>query len=256
MKFSESSRNALRPGFSVIELLVAMAITSVIMIALFSLVGTTTDSYTRTQRAVNTVSQARAFVRFFENELSTRLPSTYFIRDSADSSGGPETSDKIAFVRTLSEDEQDVLAETTPPDPGDLGTAVYYVGYLDAPGDALVPALFRKQLGPRETQEAVITPGTSASFPTTDPANDEPIVLNLLGFHARPQFVNSAGALEDWSGTSSAAPSVLELTIRFIDDSSARRFKTKADWDRLATAPRDQEKPLIREFTRTLTLAQ
>ncbi len=239
-----------------IELLVAMAITSVIMIALFSLVGTTTDSYTRTQRAINTVSQARAFIRFFETELSTRLPSTYFIHVSSESSGGPDTSDMIAFVRVLSEDEQDALATATPPDPGDLGTAVYYVDYLNEPGNSFIPALFRKQLGPKETQEKIITPGTSATFPGPDPANDEPIVLNLLKFTAQPQFVNAAGELEDWDAASSSSPSVIKLTIRFLDDSSALRFKTKADWNRLATAPREQEKSLIREFTRIITLAQ
>ena len=239
-----------------IELLVAMSITSVIMVALFSLVGTTTDSYTRTQRAINTVSQARAFMRFFETEISTRLPSTYLIHVSSDSSGGPDASDMVAFVRVLSEDEQDALTEATPPDPGDLGTAVYYVDYLDAPGNSVIPALFRKQLGPKETQEKIINPGTSATFPSPDPANDEPIVLNLLEFTAQPQFVNTAGALEDWSPSSSESPSVLLLTIRFLDDSSALRFKTKDDWDRLATAPREQEKSLIRDFTRTITLAQ
>ncbi len=44
-------------GFTLIELLVSMAITTVLMLALFSLVGQSTTSYTQTQRAVNTVSR-------------------------------------------------------------------------------------------------------------------------------------------------------------------------------------------------------
>ena len=64
-----------------IELLVAMAITSIIMVTLFSLVGQSTTSYTQTQRAVNAVSQARAFIQFFDRELSTRLPGTPMIHN-------------------------------------------------------------------------------------------------------------------------------------------------------------------------------
>ena len=249
-------------GFTIIELLVAMAITSVLIVALLSLVGNTTEGYIRTQRAVNNISQARAFIHFFEDEIETRLPATYLVRQTSDSFIGPQSSDKLAFIRVLSPDEQEYF-ESPPknlnpplqPDPGDLGGVAYYADYLTSAGGSVIPALFRKQIGPRETQD-ILEAGSSATIPSTDPDTDEAILLNLVEFRIQPKSYNSTGALEAWSADSSQPPSALELTIRFLDDSTAQRFKTEAEWSRLATNPHDQEKSLIRSFTRIFPLAQ
>ena len=242
--------NLTRPyprGFSMVELLIAMAITSVIMLALFSLVGQSTDSYTRTQRAVNTVSQARAFIQFFGRELSTRLPGTPMLHQKG-SGGGVEASGKIAFVRAVSSDEQQAAS------PGDLNLVSYRLAFTrDTPG-AESPKLFRAARNQELTQTFLETPGTHP-FPADEPALDEPIVANVIGFTAQPRFESGTG-LEDWTETSPGPPSVIELSIRFLDDSSAQRFRSRADWDRLADSPRDSELQLIRTFTRTIAIAK
>ena len=230
-----------------IELLVGMAITSILMVALFALVGQSTDSYTRTQRAVNTISQARAFIQFFGRELSTRLPRTPLIHE-AGSGEGVEASDKIAFIRAISPDEQQAAT------PGDLNLVSYRVAFTQDAPNLESPKLFRAARNPKLTQTFLETPGTPA-FPADDPALDEPIVANVIGFTAKPRF-RSGAQLQDWTETSPAPPSVIELTIRFIDDSSAQRFRTRAEWDRLADSPRDQEIQLIRTFTRSIAIAK
>lgn len=232
-----------------IELLVAMAITSILMVALLSLVGQSTDSYTQTQRAVNTISQARAFIQFFEREISTRLPGTPLIRE-ASSPDGPESSDKLAFIRTISTFEQD------PDQPGDLGTSAYYVAFTPDDTNSQSPKLFRKVLSPLETQD-LLEAGSDPPFPATDPSVDEAIIYNILFFEALPRFRDpSSGEFRDWDKTSPEPPSLIELTVRFLDDSSAQRFDSPADWDRLATAPRDSEKQLIRTFNRSIAIAK
>lgn len=230
-----------------LELLIAMAITSILMLALFSLVGQSTDSYTRTQRAVNTLSQARAFIQFFGREISTRLPGTPLIHEKGNG-GGVESSEKIAFIRAVSNDEQQAAT------PGDLNLVSYRVAFSqDSPGFES-PKLFRAARNPVETQIILETPGIPA-FPADDPARDEPIVANVIGFTAKPRF-RSGAQLQDWTETSPAPPSVIELTVRFIDNSSAQRFRTRAEWDRLADSPRDQEIQLIRTFTRSIAIAK
>lgn len=236
-------------GFTMIELLVAMAITSIIMVTLFSLVGQTTSSYTQTQRAVNAVSQARAFIQFFDRELSTRLPGTALIYEKK-STPSPADSDRIAFVRALTQDEFDKT------DPGDLGTSAYYVGFSSdgARGDS--PKLFRKNLGAKKTQE-LIEEGTTPAFPDVDAAKDEQIIPNVLSFKSTPMFRDAtSGELKEWSNTSTEPPSLVELSITFVDDSSAQRYKTKAEWNRLATSPRDNELQLIRTFTHNIAIAK
>lgn len=233
-----------------IELLVAMAITSIIMVTLLSLVGQSTASYTQTQRAVNAISQARAFIQFFDRELSTRLPGTPLVHSPKSSAGGPPGSDRIAFVRTLSTDE------FLPTDPGDLGTSVYYVDYSADGTRGQSPKLFRKSLGPGDTQAFIEANGTPA-MPTVDPTVDEPIIPNVLSFEATPMYQDSStGNLTPWATSSPEPPSLIELKITFLDDSSAQRFKTPPEWNRLATSPRDNELQLIRTFTRNIAIAK
>lgn len=250
---------ASQAGFTLVELLVAMSITSVITIALLSLVGNTTDSYTRTHRAVNSLSQARSFIHFFEAEIGSRLPGSYFLLRTSDTFSGPETSDKLAFIRVLSPEIQDAFENPPNPadsDPGDLGSVAYYADFLPGVGNSSIPALFRKELGPTDTQ-AILEAGSNASLPDLDPESDEPLVLNLLEFGTQPKIHNpTTGALEDWDPESTDDPVALEVTIRFVDDSTAQRFKTESEWNRLATNPSEQEKPLIRSYTRIFPLAQ
>lgn len=235
-------------GFSLIELLVAMAITAIIMLVLLSLVGQSTTSYTQTQRAVNTLSQARAFLQFFDREISTRLPRTPLIHEKGSGSGA-NSSDKIAFVRAISLDEQ------TSATPGDLGTSIYYVDFTTEGSNPISPKLFRKTLNPEETQTLIETAGNPA-FPAVSPANDEPIIPNVLKFEAKPKYRDGSGKLKDWTKSSPEPPAVIELTIQFIDDSSSQRFRSQADWDRLATAPRDTEVQLIRTYNRSIAIAK
>jgi type II secretory pathway pseudopilin PulG len=233
-----------------VELLIAMAITSMIMLALFSLVGQSTDSYTRTQRAVNTISQSRAFIQFFGRELSTRLPGTPMLHEKATSNGVVEASEKIAFVRAVSSDEQQAAK------PGDLNLVSYRVAFSQDTTNVESPKLFRAAHNPALTQTFLETAGTPA-FPAADPTLDEAIVANVIGFTAKPRsYSGTPPVLTDWTATSPQQPSVIELTIRFIDDSTAQRFKTRAEWDRLATSPRENERQFIRTFTRTIAIAK
>lgn len=241
-------KSAKRNGFTLIELLVAMAITSIIILALFAVVGQSTTNYTQTSRAVNTLSQARAFIQFFDREISTRLPSTPLIHETG-GSGGVADADKIAFVRTLPAIEQSADS------PGDLATSMYYVGFSQDLGSDVSPKLFRRTLNPEETQNEILdTTGTPSLPPTTE--NDEAIVYNVLDFQARPQKLSANGSLEDWSETDTDSPVALVMSIRFIDESSAQRFTDEAAWNRLASSPSESERQLLRTFTRTIPLAK
>lgn len=250
MKASRTYPGNLRKAFSMIELLVSMTITSIIMVTLFSLVGQSTESYTQTQRAVNAVSQARAFIQFFDRELSTRLPGTPLIHNKKSASAGPSSSDRIAFVRALTSDEFDSS------DAGDLNTSVYYVDFSDDGKRGESPKLFRKNLGASDTQD-LIEEGATPGLPTVDPSTDEQIIPNVLSFEATPKYRDTLdGELKDWDSGSQEPPSLVELSITFIDDSSAQRFKSKSEWNRLSTSPRDSELQLIRTFTRNIAIAK
>lgn len=248
-----------RSGFTLIELLVSMGISSILMVALLSLVGTFTDNYTQTQRSLNSISQARSFLQFFDRELSTRLPDTPLIHEESSDSAGSSTSDKFAFIRTLTDDEQAAFGDLTPPEEGDLGTSLYYVGYSDDPLFAPCYSLYRRSLGPEETQQLIEDSLTTAdpAFPASTPDDGEPIIPNILEFQAKPKYRDPAdGELKDWNITDPVPPSIVEVKITFVEESAAQRYKTQAEWDRLATSPRDTELRFIRSFTRSIAIAK
>ena len=248
-----------KAGFTLIELLVSMGITSVLMIALLSLVGTSTESLTQTQRSLNSISQARAFIQFFDRELSTRLPGTPLIHEVNIAAAGPSASDRIAFVRTLTDDEQVAFAAKTPPEPGDLGTSIYYVAYTDDARFAPCYSLYRRSLGPEETQEIIESAVTSPdpAFPDATASNGEPIIPNIVDLEVKPKYRDSvSGDLEDWEITDDESPEVIDLLITVFDESAARRYTTQSEWDRIATSPRDNELQFIRTFTRSIQIAK
>lgn len=249
------------PGFTLVELLVSMAITSVLMVALLSFVGTFSESYTQTQRSLNTLSQARSFIQFFDRELSTRLPGTPLIHEVEATAVPPESSDKIAFIRTLTLDEENTFANQSPPEPGDLGTSLYYVAYSDDPRFAPTYHLYRRSLGPEKTQllleQEALNTATPPAFPTSQPADGEPIVSNILNFLAKPKYRDPTdGQLKDWIATAPLPPALIELEITFLDEAVAARYTTQSEWNRLASTPRESELRFIRTFTRTIAIAK
>ncbi|MES2982320.1 MAG: prepilin-type N-terminal cleavage/methylation domain-containing protein [Verrucomicrobiota bacterium] len=236
-----------RNGFTLIEVLVTMAISSVLLIVLAVIIAQTTDGYAVSQRSVNHLSQSRAFFQLFQSELSLRLPETPLIHLSS-SVTAPESSQKIAFVRTLANDEQ------LPDAPGDLATSCYYVAFVEDSEQRIIPKLFRKILSPGETQ-SLIEAGDETDFPDINPSLDEPVIDFVLSFQATPMYFNPAtGNDEAWDKTIEHAPSHIELTLRTIDESFARRLPNQAAWHRLAISPKKNELQMIRSVSHNISL--
>ncbi len=233
-------------GFTLLELLVAMSITSVLLITLAVIINQTTDGYALSQRAVNHLSQARAFLQLVESELSTRLSETPIVHRSA-MLIADESSDQIAFVRTLTNDEQ------YPEYPGDLATSCYYVAFAEDSDQRILPKLFRKILNPTETQN-LMDAGDEADFPEVDPTLDEPVVDSVLCFKATPMYRNlETGNDEPWDKTIEHAPSHIELLIRTLDESFSRRFMNQAEWNRIAISPKKSELQMIRSVSHKIS---
>lgn len=249
MKDKNPSPLSNRKGFTLIELLVTMAISSILLLVLAVIITQTTDGYSMSQRSVNHLSQARAFFQLFESELSLRLPVTPLIHLPS-SNSAPESSQRIAFVRTLPNDEQ------LPEIPGDLATSCYYVAYVEDSDQRWIPKLFRKILTPAETQK-LIDSGDEAEFPEVDPTLDEPVIDGVLSFQATPMYLNPAtGNDEPWNKNIKHSPSHIELTIRTIDESFARRFPNQAAWHRLEISPKKNELQMIRSVSHNISIGK
>lgn len=234
MNHVTSSYQDRHEGFTLFELVVTMAISSVILLTLAGFLTHTTEGYVLAQRSMNHLSQARAFVQLFQSDLSKRLPGTSLIH-CPPRGGGFQVSDQIAFVRTIANDEQN------PDVPGDLVTVCYYVAFAEESNQRVIPKLFRKILNPRETQQ-LMEAGDGAEFPEVNPSLDESVIDSVLGFHATPSYDNP--------------PSCIELVLRTVDESLSLRLMNEADWIRLASAPKSSELPCIREVSQKLSIGK
>jgi prepilin-type N-terminal cleavage/methylation domain-containing protein len=236
-------------GFTLIEMLVTTAISSALLIILGAIVSQTTDGYALTQRSVNHFSQARAFLQLFDYELSLRMSETAMIHRTFTPSG-PESSDQLAFVRTLPIDEQN------PENSGDIATSCYYVAFVESSNKRMIPKLFRKILYPSETQD-FMGKGQEAEFPEIDPTSDEPVIDCVLSFQAIPMYHNpETGKDEPWDESISLPPSYIEMIIRNIDESFSRRFTNQDAWNRLAISPTNSEQAMIRSVKQRISIGQ
>lgn len=230
-------------GFTLIELLTSVAIASIIMLLLLGLMDQSSSTYRTSQSAVNTLSESRAFFAFFEEDLSSRLPSTALMSEQSG------TSDKIAFIRAQSHDEQ------ISPTEGDLQTSLYYVAFTNDQAGTVSPKLFRRTINAKDTQTLIESSSTPA-IPIGQPAQDEPIVYNVVSFKATPKQYSAAGKPETWTPTSTSPPALVELTLEITDDFAAARFKSESSWSQLRDPANKKARESVRSFTRTFILPQ
>ncbi len=249
MKDISPTYQAIRAGFTLLELLVTMAISSVILLALAALVTQSTGNYALSQRSVNHLSQARAFFQLFQSEISNRLPDSPLILRSSLTSE-PKVIDQIAFVRTLTNHEQN------PDTPGDLATSCYYVAFVGDSDQRMNPKLFRKTLNPTETQ-SLIEGVDEAEFPEVDPSMDESVIDSVLSFKVTPMYFNrTSGSDEPWDKAITNSPSYIELNIRTVDESLSVRLTDRSAWKRLAVIPKEAERQYIREVSYKLSIGK
>jgi type II secretory pathway component PulJ len=227
-------------GFSLVELLTAMAVTSLMMFALLSLVGQSSTNYRVSQRKVSAVADSRALFHFLENDLSSRVGDTkFFLRTN------PANHSEFAFIR--SRDAQDSNAT------GDLSTSIYYVAFSNDDANSGSPKLYRRTLDGASTQQ-LLEAGNAAPFPAYDPTTDDPIAYNIVRFEIRAQRRAADGSWQPWIDTSPTAPEQLEIILDLSDDFSAQRLSQEPQWLALANETNLQRRETVRRYTHRITL--
>jgi prepilin-type N-terminal cleavage/methylation domain-containing protein len=232
-----------KKGFTLVEMLVAMSITSIIVLVLFAIVGQTSTNYRLSQRKITTLADARAFLHFIESDFATRVSRTKFHwRNDA-----PNSS---RFALTLVRNNDETL---TTPEQGDLSTVVYYQEYTADDAKRSSFKVFRKTINGQDTQQ-LLENGNSVAFPTTDSTIDEAVLFNCLQFSLKPFRREINGTLTPWLELDPLAPDVVELTIAIIDEFSSQKLLSAEQWQALATSADPRSREAVQQFTRLITL--
>ncbi|RPJ33824.1 MAG: prepilin-type N-terminal cleavage/methylation domain-containing protein [Verrucomicrobiaceae bacterium] len=208
-------------GFSLVELMSAMVIGSLVLLAAASLLGSSGDGYERVGGGVAAEREARALI----NQLTADLATARFHKDGViGKSTNSWPADRLGFLNL-----QPAQAQTDDGRIGDLCTVNYYIEDLTI-GGKTVRCLMR---GFRESKDtfAALGNGTLTPLFTPDTAIDEPVAFGVVAFEARPKTLDPNGRWVDWLQNPTKGPEALDVRLVIVRRDLAGRLKTTADWD-------------------------
>lgn len=216
------------PGFTLVELMVSMAIGSMILLAAATLLGGSGESYQRVGGSVAAEREARAII----TQLGTDLTSAQFHKDAAiviDFSAWPK--DQFGFLSL-----QPSQAQSNKEHLGDLCAIYYYLDDIPI-GGKQVRCLMRGFRESRATFEA-LGADKIADLSTPQPGIDEPVAFNVVSFQARPMVRGAGGVWTSWDPTAAPPPDAVDVRLVIARRDLAGRLKTTADWDNVGSGGR------------------
>lgn len=261
-------------AFTLLELLVAMAVLSILLVLLISVTNSASKLWRANENRVDSYREARAAINMISGDLSSLFSSTntaFFAvtpedgRQDADlppvKTGTPDEgmNGKIFFLTALPIDAQGENRNSNP-NKSDLCTIGYYLAYdktsLTGKGTASYN-LYRYFRGSDATfaQLSQGNPFADIDIQVTDTSpttsqGAEVIAKNITGFEIKPYTVdtsatataNSAKPFQKFQKSAKTPlPDIIEIKIKAIDNESAKRFGDKeAAWKDTGSITRKQ----------------
>lgn len=227
--------NRRNQGFSLIELLVAMAIGAIVLLGASSFLASSSESYSRITGSISSERESRALIQ----QLFSEFPSSIFHEQMVverDASTWPKG--RVGFLCLMPADAQDPDQQI-----GDLCAVHYYLADLELNGK-LTRCVMRGFSDSHLVFDALKSDDLSPLFvPNLDA--DEPVAMNVLSFEAVPQAIDEAtGRWLDMPLPIDSAPAGFKLRLIVARRSITGRLQTTADWDGTsAMAARDLGDP-------------
>lgn len=208
-------------GFTLVELLVSMAIGSIVLLTAASLLGGGGDGYERAGGGISTEREARALMTQLASDLSTAR----FHKDGViEESSTKWRADRLGFLSLQPSDAQSESGRI-----GDLCAVNYYIKDLVSNGRT-TRCLMRGFRESKDTFEALKSDKVSTLFAERENI-DEPVAFGVLSFEVKPKKRDTAGNWMDWVKNDDAGPEALEVKLVIVRRSLAGRLKQAADWD-------------------------
>ncbi len=223
---SSSRRNPQPRGFSLIEVMVALGIgTLVLLIGVFAL-GTVRDGYERGASGIGTEREARAVLTQVAEDLSKAVmhEEDWLHHDKG---SGTWRTDRLGFLCLQPDDAQSDENRI-----GDLCAVNYYLRDLEI-GGVTVRCLMRGFHDSGETFAAVRGGSVSPLWSRQD--RDEPVAFGVVSFEAEPLRRDPSGALREWQVTEDPfegiAPDLVRLRLVVARRQLVAKLDRPGDWD-------------------------
>lgn len=246
--------NSKGSAFSLVELLVSMAILSTMMVLLFSFFDQATKAWQNTEKKVDAFREARAAFYFLRRDIQSMVVSSevywlYYNDPTATPelaySGGPrspdEYGDALFFISNQPIDSQKPDENTS-----SMCAIGYYLAYSPDPGHMgggrssykLYRYFESSDSAWNETGSAGIFPLLSTNAPLFQPAEgrlggDEVIARYVTDFFVRPMEISPSGIpqpMNPTDGTQNAKPAFLDVSMKAFSFASAQKLRTQDEW--------------------------
>ena len=211
------------PAFTLLELLVAVAVLSLLLVVLLNIVQSTTTLWRVSENRVEAYREARAALQVMASDLKGILPSTntnYFRTNLINS------SPNVGFLAALPLSAQDTNSKS------DICTVGYFLAYGNKSPVAGADGRLSYNLYRYIVESGATFTNLSASsalFNDPTPANTdraEILARNIVGFQIKPLMTNSTG-FTNWTynATTAPMPTLLEIQLTAINNERTMRFE-------------------------------
>jgi prepilin-type N-terminal cleavage/methylation domain-containing protein len=250
-------------AFSLLEILVAVAVLSVLLVILLNIVQSATGLWRQSENRAEAYRESRAALQLMAANLKNSLATTNtdFFRTNLISSTNTNGLPSIGFLATQP------LASQEPGNLGDVCAVGFFADYGDKSPIAKENGrqsmnLYRYFLGSNATFSALTNNG-SGLFPGSfeaDSASTEILARNVVRCEFRFYSTNASGGFTNWTqGPGDSRPDLVEIEITAANNERANRFGRRnargewADWTAETNAPDFQRN--TKTFTTRVGLA-
>ena len=219
------------PAFSLLELLVAVSVLSILLVILLNIVQGATNLWRTSENKVEAYREARAALQVMSSDLKNILPSTNlaFFRTNLTS------SPSFGFLATLPLSSQNPGSSLS-----DVCTVGYFLAYSNKSPVAGATGrqsynLYRYFLESNETFVNLTANSTSALTTSFNTDHFEILARNVVSFNATYSVTNSSGNFTTWTQNATyPMPNLVEITITAVNNERTMRFGARSassEWD-------------------------
>jgi len=238
-------------AFSILELLVAVSVLSILLVVLMNIVQSSTSLWRGSENKVEAYREARAALQVISSDLRSTLASTNTNFFRTNISGYPNPTN-LTFLATLPLSSQNTNSL------GDVCTVGYFLKYDNKSSVAGASGrqsynLYRYFLDSNDTFTKLINnAATVLEFDSKFPP--EILARNIVGFNATYSVTNASGGFEAWTqNATTAMPNIVEIKITAVNNERTMRFSKSAasgEWD---TFKNSTNSPDYQKNTKTFT---
>lgn len=241
---ANSVHSVKKTGFSLLEVLVAVAVLALLVVLLMGMVEGATRMWRTNENRVESYREARAALNLIASDLRSFHPSTntsHFLTNLPGADSSTPTNAQIGFLTALPRASQndDSLS--------DLCTVGYFLAYGKPTrfNQESTFNLYRYFRESNKTWTNLI--GNAGLFADVSPDNTDAELLarNILDFQITPLSTN----LTRWAySTNESLPALLEIKVIALNNERTKRLASQAEWETLRS---DTNSPDYLQNTRT-----